>query len=673
MSLMDVTEATNYLAGVDPQALASEDFPQVAAALQALEVARPDNYVSVRDRLAGVNVGLDRYLLGRRLLLNSAARLAAGQGSGEIEVWIAEANRKNLTQILSLVQEDPSEEFHHHLRELSEGRSVPLIELRKIISALDSIYYDEESSGYLNTNLELALEVLTQARDLALAKQAAVTRLGDAGRSDLIPHVHRLALGTLGAALLKYGSLNWEMTDLLFDPDAVAAAEADRQSFDSFLFTQAPSALATRERFGIFREVYRFLIDNGLVQAGATWASIPGGRARDLIEADLSRAEPRMIVALDKDPDAVRAADDLARARERNLFFAFKNDALTMNVVNQYDVVTSNGLNIYLDDEQVGQFNRNLFNAVRPGGYVVLSHLTPRDEWDEAGLDLNAVGLQQVLFGQVAQAKWVPHARSIQTVVAQLEAAGFEVVEINAGTWNIFPTFVAYKPIGGRIPVSILPQLEEIATSGELLKHYRNYPEVDEAPLVTTTEHSLDALTQVPERVPARPASTVRDAAAQIRQARPTDVAVTASDPRIPYAGDDPLADQQASDREDEGLTYLLAASLRQTTLQTRVDALLTRLEEAGVTNTSITGPLALAGMQGSIAPEQIDEITEALEGGASPEALSQLVCSTLGIDTEELSRDAGSGLVAEDIVVDPSAAISAGAFSVENIGLVKG
>jgi SAM-dependent methyltransferase len=178
---------------------------------------------------------------------------------------------------------------------------------------------------------------------------------------------------------------------------------------------------------------------------------------RDLLSLDYAhiRQEVRL-VGLDKDQEALQGAQALAaEVQAQKLLHGtvefHASDGLRPGLTEAgirraFDLVTSNGLNIYLNDDQCATFYRHVHEALKPGGTFITSHIVPAEEyrWDQINRD--HWRLQTVILTVLIGALWEPRVKPAQLVREQLEQAGLRDVRILPDLQGIFPTFVATKP-----------------------------------------------------------------------------------------------------------------------------------------------------------------------------------------------------------------------------------
>lgn len=230
----------------------------------------------------------------------------------------------------------------------------------------------------------------------------------------------------LGKFLSKNRGLNGKWTSYL-----IKTTKSENPTEQKLL--HAPAVLATRERFGIFqKQIMKHL------RPGATVASIPCGVMDDLLTLPQA-PEGVSFFGSDLDTESLReVAGGLQKGQKVELLC---QDAWKLGIHGRFDIIVSNGLNIYeKDDERVTELYRNFFRALKPGGILITSFLTPKESWHDYNAD--ELAWQKKIFGDVLQVNW-QHLRTEATTRAQLTAAGFDVIEIIHDKQGMFPTIVA--------------------------------------------------------------------------------------------------------------------------------------------------------------------------------------------------------------------------------------
>ncbi|WNL44412.1 methyltransferase domain-containing protein [Dyella sp. BiH032] len=260
--------------------------------------------------------------------------------------------------------------------------------------------------------------------------------------------LHALHGFELGRFLLRHRGLNADWTHRLvtYRPGTLPPNPA---SLEWLVFESVPAVLATRERFGIFQRETQ-----ALLRPGMALASVPCGWMGDLLLLDYSGcAGDFSLTGIDLDPQALEGARQLAGQRGLASHVSLRHeDAWAGSLHESVDVLTSNGLNIYEpDDARVVELYRAFFRALRPGGTLITSFLTPppmlnpASSWRMAEVDPQMLALQHLLFTRIIDAKWSA-LRTHEQTRAQLEAAGFTDLRFVDDRLGMFPTVVARRP-----------------------------------------------------------------------------------------------------------------------------------------------------------------------------------------------------------------------------------
>ncbi len=292
------------------------------------------------------------------------------------------------------------------------------------------------------------------ADDLAAAVTAAKDRIADAGpehgdRATMMRDLAAWQECDLGRWMLCNGGWDayWTRYCIGYDP----ASPSDNE-VEHFFLTHAPAIVATRERSAIFRDVLGELVTPGTVAL-----SVPCGLMDDLL--DLPGADRAgELIGVDLDRAATRGA--VTNARQRGLLpvcTVARGDAWDLGaadvvsgdmwrfrelVSGRVDVMTSNGLNIYVaDDDRVVALYRAWRHCLRAGGQLVVSALTPPEDWDLG--DVPAQDLARARGLTLMSGVMWANYRTQEVTGEQLRTAGFEVERVLPDSRGVFPTFVA--------------------------------------------------------------------------------------------------------------------------------------------------------------------------------------------------------------------------------------
>jgi len=208
---------------------------------------------------------------------------------------------------------------------------------------------------------------------------------------------------------------------------------------ETWFLDRCPIVLATQERFVNFKK-----LTQPLLRADMRLASIPSGLMEDLLTLDFSQTRNVELTAVDLDPVSLALAEENFKRLNPPITAQFENlDAWNLNSPARWDLVTSNGLNIYIDDDQrCTEFYRSIAEALAPDGIFIISFITPVTDW----LPHSAEDLvrQRMLFKEALPVKW-QCMRDEKTTRDQLSQAGFEVLSIVYDSQRMFPAVLARK------------------------------------------------------------------------------------------------------------------------------------------------------------------------------------------------------------------------------------
>ncbi|MCX7114439.1 MAG: class I SAM-dependent methyltransferase [Gammaproteobacteria bacterium] len=216
---------------------------------------------------------------------------------------------------------------------------------------------------------------------------------------------------------------------------------------EQFLLDQAPILLATQQRFEIFLQENQKSVKNE-----ATLACIPSGMMGELLYLNFENIDAIKLMGVDYDVDSFQHAESLAEKLKLRPWCEFKqNDAWDMHNNHEFDLISSNGLNVYEpNDQRVTQLYQTFYSALKQGGKLVTSFLTPPPalttscEWDMTIINEADLLKQKIIFSDILEAKWQCF-RSSETTKQQLQSVGFESIELIYDDAKLFPTVVAYK------------------------------------------------------------------------------------------------------------------------------------------------------------------------------------------------------------------------------------
>jgi len=301
----------------------------------------------------------------------------------------------------------------------------------------------------LNANLAHADSKLITHRDQSTSKMAQseyAKRLTDKNNLALpfdqeLEMLRQLEQFELGRFLLSNKGLNGYWTSYLI---LHGLKEENLHPLEKWILESAPAVRATRERFHIFQRV---LTKN--LQDNITIASIPCGIMDDLTSLNTRDFRNINYVGIDYDNHSIDLAKSNSNAAQNVSVRFYQQDAWDLKFDSEFDIITSNGLNIYEpDDDKVVSLYKNFYQSLKPNGVLITSFLTPPPSVSEESTWKNYssadVIKQKALFVDIIGVNWQAFRTEKQTR-EQLEKAGFSNIEFTYDSQGMFPTVIARK------------------------------------------------------------------------------------------------------------------------------------------------------------------------------------------------------------------------------------
>lgn len=290
-----------------------------------------------------------------------------------------------------------------------------------------------------------------QKSDLTSILSVIKTRLlkeGDkehALSSELIELTDELSQCKLGRFLLENKGLNGFWTDVIVTyPEN---KDLQYKGLEKIMLEKLPSIIATQERFQIFKTILQKQVKDGVVMV-----SIPCGLMRDLLQLDFTGVKDFKLIGIDLDSNSLENAKDLAKSYGVSTHCDFlQMNAWEFSYKEKFNVITSNGLNIYEPDKaKIIELFREFHSSLKSQGVLITSFLTyPPDqssncEWDFSKIDEMSLLMQRKMFIDILQVKWQCYSSS-KEIKEQLTIIGFKEIEIVYDSAKIFPTVIAVK------------------------------------------------------------------------------------------------------------------------------------------------------------------------------------------------------------------------------------
>ncbi|MCG7887102.1 MAG: class I SAM-dependent methyltransferase [Candidatus Thiodiazotropha taylori] len=214
-------------------------------------------------------------------------------------------------------------------------------------------------------------------------------------------------------------------------------------ALESWLLDEWPQAVGTQDRFVIFQQVLQNLLRDNL-----SMASLPCGAMEDLLGLDFKNFSAVNLVGIDLDEESLKWAEQNAQDKGLQQIVKFiKADAWNLGINKEYDVLTSNGLNVYeTDPQRLIELYEQYHQALKRGGTLVTSFMTPPPEfnahspWDQSLLNEKSRKTYSVFLELFSDRRGF---QLEDEVIRQLQAAGFKDIEVIYDSNKTFPTVTA--------------------------------------------------------------------------------------------------------------------------------------------------------------------------------------------------------------------------------------
>lgn len=268
------------------------------------------------------------------------------------------------------------------------------------------------------------------------------------GDQTLLMEYKKLKETSLGQFLIKNRGLNGLWTDRVVNYNLISKHERNKYSnYDKYLLGLMPCFIATQERFGFFKRELERLATKYKLKA----LSAPSGLLPEFYNIESSR-----IITLDAlDIDEINheyISDKYKSNPLLNKINFINSNIFSFNRENYYDVIVSNGLNIYIEDVFIIEKMYKIFySSLNVGGTLITSFLTPPpsltsegEVWEMSKINQDNLNKQKLIFGDILNISWFNY-RSENEFLDILKNIGFINIRVIWDQQKMFPTVIAIK------------------------------------------------------------------------------------------------------------------------------------------------------------------------------------------------------------------------------------
>ena len=246
----------------------------------------------------------------------------------------------------------------------------------------------------------------------------------------------------LGRFLLQNRGLNgkWIKHIVLSDENT-----SGLHPLEYWICNKCPGMVCGKQRYRYFQDITRENLRDGMALA-----NIPAGEMDVLYSIDTHAYSDISITGLDIDPEAIAAARQNMKNYNINAVVDLQiGDAWNMQFSEEFDILLSNGLGFYVaDDNNLKALYNKFYQAIKPGGLIVTSFVTPNPRLDPnspwQGYEEHDIKKQISIFVDILQSTFLNY-RTEQTMRKLLTHVGFKDINVLYDEFHIFPTITGVK------------------------------------------------------------------------------------------------------------------------------------------------------------------------------------------------------------------------------------
>nr|BFD31546.1 class I SAM-dependent methyltransferase [Pigmentibacter ruber] len=274
-------------------------------------------------------------------------------------------------------------------------------------------------------------------------------KLDTTTEQELILLLEKMYSTEMGRFMIEHSGFNGYWTEYVCSyPDLKKQGfKLTENEFEKYLLENLPFYLATQSRFQIFKtEIKKRLRDNISI------ASLPCGLMTDILLQDFKGINNFQLHGIDLDQSALDQAKAIALSKGLIHHCTFtREDGRKIEHKNQFDLVTSNGFNIYVDDEDKNiAFYKKIYQALTDKGELITSTIVPPptedpySSWELKKINLDALKIQAIVMNYFTEFN-KNNFKSAEKLCIILKKAGFNEFQVIPDNLGIFPTIIAKK------------------------------------------------------------------------------------------------------------------------------------------------------------------------------------------------------------------------------------
>ncbi|WP_186644134.1 class I SAM-dependent methyltransferase [Fluviispira vulneris] len=268
-------------------------------------------------------------------------------------------------------------------------------------------------------------------------------------QDELIKILDKFKSSEMGRFLIENSGFNGFWTEYMCSyPETKGLGfNVSENKDENYLMENLPIAIATQSRYQIFKsEIQKRLKDNIKI------ASLPCGLMNDILSLNFQDYKNFMLHGIDLDSSSLQQARAISLTKGLTYHCKFtREDAWEINYKNEYDLFISNGLNIYVDnDEKQIEMYKKIHNSLKERGELITSTTVPPPDynvdstWKMDKINSEGIRLQTLFFKHFTNFN-ENTLRTPKQLCSILEKSGFSNFKILPDVLGVFVTIVATK------------------------------------------------------------------------------------------------------------------------------------------------------------------------------------------------------------------------------------
>ncbi|BBH53059.1 class I SAM-dependent methyltransferase [Fluviispira sanaruensis] len=293
-----------------------------------------------------------------------------------------------------------------------------------------------QNDDFNNTYQELIKKIKNNNTDVIL-------------QDELIKILDRVKSSEMGRFLIENSGFNGFWTEYMcsYPETKKLGFNVSENKDENYLMENLPIAIATQSRYQIFKsEIKKRLKDNIKI------ASLPCGLMNDILSLNFHDYKNFMIHGIDLDTSSLQQARAISLTKGLTYHCKFtREDAWEINYKNEYDLFISNGLNIYVDnDEKQIEMYKKIHTSLKENGELLTSTTVPPPDinkdscWDMNKINSASYRFQNLFFKHFTNYN-ENNLRTPDQLCKILEKSGFSNFKILPDVLGVFVTIVATK------------------------------------------------------------------------------------------------------------------------------------------------------------------------------------------------------------------------------------